>query len=69
MNILCSKRWHKAIEQKLAPPENLRKDLKKTMSTARELGLSLPAKLQAIAARHSGGGDKWQTVLSTFCKS
>lgn len=54
MNIICSKRWQKAVNGNSDPPENLKVELRKAMTTSRDLGLSMPAKLQAVAAKYCG---------------
>lgn len=54
MSILSSKRWKKAVSAGNTPPDNLVKDLEKSMATCRDKCLNVPAKLQAMAVKYSG---------------
>ena len=53
LKIFSCRRWEKAVAAGNKPPAKLLKDLKLSMSTARELGLNVPANLQAAASKHS----------------
>jgi hypothetical protein len=58
LKIFSCRRCAKAMTAGNKPPAILIKELKKTMSTARELGLNVPANLQAAASKHSSAIDE-----------
>ena len=57
LKIFSSRRWKSAVQANSKVPAGLLSELKKTMSTARDLGLDAPASLQAATSKYCSGSD------------
>ena len=53
LKLFSCKRWTKSVEAHTKPPAILVTQLSKTMKTTRELGLLMPANLQAVASKYA----------------
>ena len=53
LKIFSCRRWVTSMNAGNKAPAKLLVELKKTMTTARDLGLTVPANLQAAASKHS----------------